>query len=83
MTTGLGDRVKETTVSTGTTAVLLAGATAAYRSFAAVFPDQALCYYCIADQSGTNWEVGQGSCQAGTNSLARTTVYYPPMRGLW
>jgi len=72
--TALVDRVKETTLSTGTAAVALAGAAQGYQSFAGSFVDGALCFYCIADQQGANWEVGKGSYQAAGNALARTTI---------
>jgi hypothetical protein len=69
----LADRVKETTSTTGTGSVTLAGASSGYQSFAVVGNGN-LCYYCIADQSGSNWEVGIGTYSTTGPTLARTTV---------
>jgi hypothetical protein len=69
------DRVKDTTLSTGTGAITLAGvAPTGYQTFAAGFGASAVTVsYCIADQAGNNWEVGVGTFN-GTTGLTRTTV---------
>jgi hypothetical protein len=69
------DRVKDTTLSTGTGAITLAGvAPTGYQTFAAGFGASAVTVsYCIADQTGNNWEVGVGTFD-GTTGLTRTTV---------
>ncbi len=64
------DRVRETTTTTGTGTVTLAGAVQGYQSFAAV-GDGNSCYYAIADQAGTNWEVGIGTYTASGTTLSR------------
>jgi len=69
----LADRVKETSTSTGTGTIVLAGAVTGYQSFA-VIGNANLTYYTIADQTGANWEVGIGTYYSGNVSLARTTV---------
>ena len=69
----LADRVKETSNSTGTGTIVLAGAVTGYQSFA-VIGNANLTYYTIADQVGANWEVGVGTYYSGNVSLARTTV---------
>jgi hypothetical protein len=69
----LFDRVKETSITTGTGAFTLAGASIGYRTFAAVLSVGDTCPYCIAAQGGTEWEVGIGTLSAST-TLARTTV---------
>lgn len=67
-----GDRVRESTTSTGTGNVSLAGAaTGGYQAFSAVCANNDTCFYCIADPSGTKWEVGLGTWQTG-NTLVRT-----------
>jgi hypothetical protein len=71
----LADRVKETTTSPGTGTATLAGAVSGYQSFSAGIGANNTTYYVIADQSGTNWEVGLGTVGAGGTTLARTTVY--------
>lgn len=67
------DRVKETATTTGTGDFTLAGAIAGFRSFASVLSTNDTCYYCIALQGGSEWEVGIGTYSAA-NTLTRTTV---------
>lgn len=69
----LADRVQETTTSTGTGSVTLAGAVTGYQSFA-VIGNGNTTYYTIADQGGSNWEVGIGTYSTTGPTLARTTV---------
>jgi hypothetical protein len=69
----LKDRVKETTTSTGTGTITLAGAAVGYQSFS-VIGNSNTTYYTIADQTGSNWEVGIGTYTASGTTLARTTV---------
>jgi len=65
------DRVKETTTTTGTGTITLAGAVVDYQSFAAIGDGNAT-YYTIALTGGDEWEVGIGTY--GSNNLERTTV---------
>ena len=67
----LDDRVQETTTTTGTGTVTLAGAVTGYQSFAAI-GNANTTYYCITD--GTNWETGLGTYTSSGTTLARTTV---------
>jgi hypothetical protein len=68
----LADRVQETTATTGTGAVTLAGAVAGYQTFAAGFGSTAMTVgYLIV--SGNNWEVGKGTFN-GTTGLTRDTI---------
>lgn len=69
----LADRVQETTTTTGTGTVTLAGAVTGYQTFAAV-GDGNSTYYTIAGQSGSEWEVGIGTYTASGTTLSRTTV---------
>ena len=69
----LGDRVKETTTVTGAGTATLLGATTGFQSFAAV-GDGNTTYYCIADQTGANWEVGIGTYTSAGTTISRTTV---------
>ena len=67
----LADRVQETTTTTGTGTVTLAGATNGYQTFAAV-GDGNSTYYTIAGIS--EWEVGIGTYTSSGTTLSRTTV---------
>lgn len=69
----LADRVKETTTSTGTTAVTLLGAATGYQSFSAI-GNANVTYYTIAGQTGSEWEVGIGTYTSAGTSLSRDTV---------
>lgn len=68
----LADRVKETTNTTGTGTLTLAGAVSGFQSFAAIGNTNQT-YYCIV--SGTNWEVGQGTYTLAGTTLSRDTVF--------
>lgn len=71
----IADRVKDTTTTTGTGNVTLAGsAPNGFRTFASVLANNDTTYYCIAGQSGTEWEVGVGTYVSATPALARTTI---------
>jgi hypothetical protein len=68
------DRVKETTTTTGTGSVTLAGASTGFQTFNSAIGVSNTTYYCIAGQGTSEWEVGLGTLSAST-TLARTTVY--------
>ena len=65
------DRIKESTTTTGTGTLTLAGATAGFQTFAAV-GDANTTYYAILN--GSNWEVGLGTYTASGTTLSRDTV---------
>lgn len=65
------DRVKETTSTTGTGTVTLAGASAGFQSFAAI-GDGNTTYYAIT--SGNDYEVGLGTYTASGTTLSRATI---------
>jgi len=69
----LANRVKETTTTTGTGAVTLAGASTGFQSFAIVGNTNTT-YYTIAGQTGNEWEVGIGTYSTTGPTLTRTTV---------
>ena len=69
----LADRVQETTTTTGTGTVTLAGATTGYQSFA-VIGNGNTTFYTIADQGGANWEVGIGTYTSSGTTLSHDTV---------
>jgi len=65
------DRVKETTTTTGTGLVTLAGASTGFRSFADI-GNANTTYYCIS--GGSQFEVGLGTYTASGTTLSRDTV---------
>lgn len=69
----LADRVRETTTSTGTTAVTLAGAVTGFQTFAAI-GNANVTYYTIAGQGTSEWEVGIGTYTSSGTTLSRDTV---------
>lgn len=68
------DRVQETTTTTGTGNITLAGAVTNYRTFASVMANNDTCYYAIVDSTNNAWETGLGTFVSATPALARTTV---------
>jgi hypothetical protein len=68
------DRVRDTTTTTGTGAVTVSGtAPNGYQTFSAVCATNDTFWYAIAQQSGTEWEVGLGT-YSSANTITRTTV---------
>ena len=72
MTLAVSDRIKESTTTSGTGTVTLLGAATGFTSFS-VLGNGNTTYYTIADQSGSNWEVGLGTYTTGF--LSRDTVF--------
>jgi len=68
----LKDRVKETTSTTGTGTITLAGAAAGGFQTFAVIGDGNTTFYTISD--GTDWEVGIGTYTASGTTLSRDTI---------
>lgn len=73
MTFALFSDVRETSASTGTGDLVLAGAVTSYFPFAHRFANGDTFYYGI--KQGTNREIGLGRYNAGANSISRVTVY--------
>jgi len=71
----LNDRVKETSTTTGTGTLDLAGASTGFVTFVAGIGDSNTTYYAIHNQGTAEWEVGLGTVTDATpDTLARTTV---------
>ena len=69
------DRVKETSTTTGTGTITLAGAVAGFQTFSAIGNGN-VTYYCIAEKTGTAWEVGYGTYTSSGTTLTR---HDPPL----
>ena len=71
----LNDRVKETSTTTGTGTLNLAGASVGFVTFVAGIGNSNTTYYAINAQGTSNWEVGIGTVTDATpDTLARDTV---------
>jgi|TARA_B100001094_G_scaffold275847_1_gene283640 hypothetical protein len=70
----VADRVKETTTTTGTGAISLAGAATNFATFASALSNADTTYYAIVDDINTAFEVGIGTYASSGNTLTRTTV---------
>jgi hypothetical protein len=68
----VADRVQETSITSGTGTLTLAGALAGYQTFSTAIGNGNTTFYTIYDANLYDWEVGIGTVGAGT--LARTTV---------
>jgi hypothetical protein len=67
----VNDRVKETSTTTGTGTLTLAGAVTGFETFSSAIGNTNTTYYSIVNENG-EFEVGLGTVGAGT--LARTTI---------
>ena len=69
----LNDRVKETSTTTGTGTLNLAGAETGFVTFVAGIGNSNTTYYAIWNQGTTEWEVGLGTLDGTSANLTRTT----------
>lgn len=75
MTFVIADRVQETSTTSGTGTLNLAGAVNGNRTFVSGVGTGNTTYYTIYDQTAQVWEVGIGTVLAGSpNTLSRDTV---------
>jgi len=71
----LNDRVKETSVSTGTGTINLSGAETGFESFVSGVGDGNKTFYAIIHDGTTEFEVGIGTVtDAATDTLSRDTI---------
>ena len=68
----LNDRVKETSITTGTGSFTLDGAVSGFETFSSAIGNTNTTYYAIALQGGSEFEVGLGTVSAG--ALSRDTI---------
>lgn len=75
LTPAIADRVLETTTSTGSGTIQLAGAVSRYRGFVAALGDSREVEYTIVHRSTGEWETGVGQVVAGSpDTLTRSRV---------
>ena len=70
----LNDRVKETTTTTGTGTLTLAGAVTGFETFGSGVGNSNTTYYAITLPGSAEFEVGLGTLNSDSTTLARTTV---------
>ena len=70
----LNDRVKETTTTTGTGTFTLAGAVTGFETFGAGVGNSNTTYYAVTLPGSAEFEVGLGTLNGDSSTLARTTV---------
>jgi len=70
----LADRVRETSTTTGTGALSLAGAVVGYQTFSSAIGNTNTCYYAISNPGVAEFEVGIGTYATSGNTLTRTTI---------
>ena len=70
----LNDRVKESSSTSGTGTIALAGAVQGFETFAAGIGNNNETYYAAYEDGTSNWEVGRGTLDATSANLARTEV---------
>ena len=68
------DRVKESSTTSGTGTLTLAGAVPGFQAFSAALSNGDTTYYAIAESSTGAFEVGLGTYTTSGTTLARTTV---------
>ena len=67
-----GDRIKETTSTSGVSDISLGGAVATFAAFSTILSNGDSTYYTLVD--GSNWEIGYGVYASSGNTLSRTNA---------
>ena len=70
----INDRVKESSTTSGTGPIALAGVVQGFETFALGIGNLNTTYYAIYEQGTNNWEVGLGTLDGTSANLARTDV---------
>ena len=68
------DRVRETSATTGSGDISLAGAVSNFQAFSGSCANGDVFFYAIVNRSAAEWEVGLGTYNSGANSISRTKV---------
>ena len=71
----LNDRVKETSTTTGTGTITLAGAVQGFQGFQSGIGNANTVYYTIEADGGADFEVGHGTYSQSGQTLSRTATY--------
>jgi len=71
----LNDRVKQTSITTGTVAITFASAIQGFETFAQGIGNSNTTYYGIFNGGTAEFEVGLGTLNANSTTLARTQVF--------
>jgi len=70
----INDRVKETTITTGTGTISLAGAVTGFETFGTGIGNSNTTYYAITLPGTAEFEVGLGTLSSDSSTIARTTI---------
>ena len=70
----INDRVKESSSTSGTGTIALAGVVQGYETFSAGIGNDNETYYAAYEDGTSNWEVGRGTLDGTSANLARTEV---------
>jgi len=70
----INDRVRETTSTAGSGTQTLGGAVDGFQTFAAGIGNDNTTYYAISLNSASEWEVGRGTLNGDSSTLARTEI---------
>ena len=68
------DRVKESSNTSGTVPLVLAGSDLGFRTFGSALSNGDTTYYSAVEKSGPSWEVGLGTYVSSNNVIIRTTI---------
>lgn len=71
----LGDKVKETTTTTGTGAITLLGTVSGFQTFGSVLANGDTTFYSISHTTANEWEIGFGTYSTTGPTITRTAVY--------
>lgn len=74
MSLQLNDRVKETSITTGTVPIVLNGASIGYQNVASSISSSNTFPYVVELTGGNEWEIGIGQYVSGNNSIIRTQI---------